>query len=149
MKTLEEKYRERVPLEVENLQVDKACEKTCAAEMTSGTLGPCDPTYPDARFFKNPGPAKTGVSRYSGKDDVAYRCWSNLPTLTYGSTPTNYLGDAYALKARDTECYKCKANARARIQLSGAVQPDARFWVGAGAAAVGVLLAVMVKVSRS
>ncbi len=142
------KYRKNVSEAEENAQVEEACQALCLAESAAIPVTPCTPAFPDARFFKNPGMAAQGAPRFNAAQNIKYRCWSNLPTLEYGKIPSNYLGDAEALKAKDTACYKCRTETRTRIQLSGAVKPDVRFWVGAGAATVGVLIAVMVKISR-
>lgn len=147
MTTAYERYRKKVSFEQEDAAVDAACKATCLGEKVPA-LPPC--SGQEGALFKANPPWKGAVPQFPDKTtESKYRCWMTMSTLPYGSaTIPGFVGDSAAVALLDTECLKCRQRERAKIQIAGAIAPDYRFWIGAGAAGVGVLLAVTMKLIR-
>ena len=142
MTTAYDKYRAKMSVEEEDRLVEEACKKVQLTTKSAALL----PCQTDPLFRSNPPAGDPGP--WKGNTAFNYRCWQTLPTLQYGKIPSNFLGDQAAVDLIKDPLHQCREQARARIQIERAIAPDTRFWVGLGAAGVGVLVAFTAKMIR-
>jgi hypothetical protein len=145
--TAYDKYRAKMSVEEEDRLVDIACKAT-ELQNKASPYPPCQAFVGGGPFFRPNPPAKDAGPWKGRPEEHAYKCWQTLPTLSYGKTPGSFLGDTAAREIVNSPVQQCREQARARIQIERAIAPDARFWVGVGAAGLGVLVAFTAKLVR-
>lgn len=149
MSTLYRKYRDKVSEDEENLKVRNKCDKFCAVSTASSESNTCKSTLPALTAYF------TGKKKYTGIVPAAYdspdkfRCWTVLPYITSLSETPSTLKSEGALKSTvEGPCYDCLKSEREKMQAGMVYSPDARFWIGVGAASAGLLVAIMVKITQ-
>lgn len=152
MSNLYDKYLKRRSPEEETRIVTQKCEKLCRIQDKGGALdkGPCKSTRPDLTGYF------IGLPKYKGKMPAAfnaqdadrYGCWFVLPTLSLNERPRTLKPREELFKIQDEACFKCLRKEREKLQAGMVYSPDARFWIGVGAASAGLLVGLMVKITR-
>jgi hypothetical protein len=146
MSTLYDKYRSKVSTSKEDMKVELACAKPCGIQIkTKG--GVCRNTTDLAPYFE--GKKKwSGVVPPAWDNPDEFRCWNVLPPLSLSHRPPTLKSPEEIQKIRKSECYKCRRTERLNLQSQMVYSPDARFWIGVGAASASVLVGLMVAITR-
>ena len=148
MSDLYQKFRSKNPVEEENQKVEQRCAKVCETKLLEGVT--CKTTIASqAAFFRGKPPYRGQVPSAYGDRKDKYRCWTVLPTIKLGQRPAT-LKSAEEINqiVESNECFQCRRKVRQELQADMVYSPDARFWIGVGAASAGVLVSLMVAVTR-
>jgi hypothetical protein len=144
MTSLQLKYRDKVSVAEENKYVEKECP--CDLKIQEGI---CKGTNIDlAPYFS--GVNKAGVAVPPAYKAIAddYQCWYAIPPLDLKSKPSTLKTPEEVSKLLKTDCFKCRQAARDKIQSQMVFTPNAKFWIGVGAASAGLLVATMAALVR-
>lgn len=144
MTSLQIKYRDRVSVAEENRRVEEACP--CDLEIQEGI---CKGTNLDlAPFFSGVNKANTPVPDAYKKIADDYQCWYAIPKIELSQKPSTLHTPEEVAKLARSECFKCRQAARDKIQSQMVFTPNAKFWIGVGAASAGLLVATMAALVR-